>query len=459
MEARINIIGAIVLFLSAFLVSSATGEDLAFCLSSSGVKNFTTYYTTGDYLRLLNISIMNLRYAKPFVNKPVAVVLPGNKEQVAAAIRCSTSASWTIRLRSGGHSYEGLSSRDDGPFVLIDLMNMNRVSVDLDAETAWAEGGATLGEIYYAIATSSKRYGFSGGMCATVSRSGSPSDMAKLLHKWQTTANNVLEDDYFLQLAALPGSSSNQSAELISVFFSGLYLGPKASALAITDRVFPELNLTAQECAETTWAEGLIIIRGDNAVRTVEDLKNRFSYQKMFTKTKFDYVETPIPLSALESALKMLTRQPRASVLFDVHGGAMYRIPSDATPFPHRAGTLYGIEYFVDWPQEEDADYGVRYMKGLRRLYEFMTPFVSKNPRRSYVNSVDLDLGAIDWTDEKQLCRFDAVEVARAWGEKYFLGNYDRLVRAKTLIDPNNVFRHPQSIPPFPTKTLTRTGH
>lgn len=43
----------------------------------------------------------------------------------------------------------------------------------------------------------------------------------------------------------------------------------------------------------------------------------------------------------------------------------------------------------------------------------------------------------------------DAVEIARLWGEKYFLKNYDRLVRAKTVIDPNNVFSNEQGIPPI----------
>ncbi|MBF4212069.1 hypothetical protein EI534_40175 [Pseudomonas frederiksbergensis] len=43
----------------------------------------------------------------------------------------------------------------------------------------------------------------------------------------------------------------------------------------------------------------------------------------------------------------------------------------------------------------------------------------------------------------------DAVERARAWGEKYFLNNYDRLVKAKTKIDPLNVFGHEHSMPPM----------
>ncbi|XP_068636393.1 reticuline oxidase-like [Aristolochia californica] len=523
MDARRNIVASLLLLLS--FLDYARGDDLLSCLSSGGVRNFTTYYT-GDYLQLLQLSIQNLRYAKPFVNKPVALILPENKEQVAAAIRCSTRGSWLIRLRSGGHSFEGLSSRADVPFVLIDLMNLNKISTDLDAETAWVESGATLGEIYHAIATSSKKHGFSGGMCPTtgsgghisgggygalvrkyglasdnvvdailvdaegrlidrkamgedvfwairgggggnwgavvawkirmlrvpetvtafrVSRNGSPSEMAKLLHKWQLIASK-LEDDFFLQLLVLPGGNQSQSAS-ISIFFAGMYLGPKASTLAIANRAFPELNLKAQECIETSWANALILIRGDEAVQTVEDLKNRYTYRKTFTKAKSDYVKYPIPLFALEKALNLVARQTKASVLLDPHGGFTGRVRSDATPFPHRAGTIFGIEYYVDWNEEDDAN-GPQYIEGLQTLYEYMTPFVSKNPRGSYVNSVDLDLGMLDWTDQK-LSGSKAVEVARKWGEKYFMGNYDRLVRAKTLIDPNNVFRHPQSIPPL----------
>lgn len=41
---------------------------------------------------------------------------------------------------------------------------------------------------------------------------------------------------------------------------------------------------------------------------------------------------------------------------------------------------------------------------------------------------------------------------ASAWGVKYFKENFNRLVRVKTEVDPENLFRHEQSIPPFPLK-------
>ena len=76
----------------------------------------------------------------------------------------------------------------------------------------------------------------------------------------------------------------------------------------------------------------------------------------------------------------------------------------------------------------------------IRRLYEYMAPYVSNSPRAAYVNYPDLDLGVAPNGTA-------TVEEARSWGEKYFVHNYDRLVKVKSTIDPYNVFRNSQSIP------------
>ena len=84
-----------------------------------------------------------------------------------------------------------------------------------------------------------------------------------------------------------------------------------------------------------------------------------------------------------------------------------------------------------------------------------------KNPQTTYINYMDLDLGTNNWSDDRQpdnKIPNPEVEAARAWGERYFLGNYDRLVRAKTTIDPDNVFRNAQSIPPLRVPGVTRSS-
>ncbi|GAY33868.1 hypothetical protein CUMW_008430 [Citrus unshiu] len=77
-----------------------------------------------------------------------------------------------IRVRSGGHDFEGLSYVCHVPFVVIDLLNLSEISVDAAEQTAWVQAGATLGQLYYRIAEKSKNLGFPGGLCPTVGVGG-----------------------------------------------------------------------------------------------------------------------------------------------------------------------------------------------------------------------------------------------------------------------------------------------
>ncbi|GLJ22083.1 hypothetical protein SUGI_0413950 [Cryptomeria japonica] len=115
----------------------------------------------------------------------------------------------------------------------------------------------------------------------------------------------------------------------------------------------------------------------------------------------------------------------------------MYEIASWESPFPHRKGYFYNIQYQVTW---SDSNKASGFIDWIRRFYTYMTPYVSKNPRGAYVNYLDMDLG-IDVNETT------SVVEARAWGEKYFRGNFERLVKVKTKFDPNNVLRNSQSIP------------
>ncbi|KAK9735022.1 hypothetical protein RND81_04G178400 [Saponaria officinalis] len=72
-----------------------------------------------------------------------------------------------------------------------------------------------------------------------------------------------------------------------------------------------------------------------------------------------------------------------------------------------------------------------------------MTPFVSKNPREAFLNYRDLDLGI----NHQGLNSY--VE-GQKYGIKYFNGNFNRLVKIKTMVDPYNFFRNEQSIPTLP---------
>ncbi|HEU5266170.1 MAG TPA: FAD-binding protein [Jatrophihabitans sp.] len=79
---------------------------------------------------------------------PDLVVRPREVDEVVAALRHATSDGLTVSVRSGGHSMAGLSTHSDG--VVIDLARMNAVTV-LDERLVRVGGGATWGAVAAAL--------------------------------------------------------------------------------------------------------------------------------------------------------------------------------------------------------------------------------------------------------------------------------------------------------------------
>ncbi|KAL6842101.1 hypothetical protein ACP4OV_028080 [Aristida adscensionis] len=497
-----------------------TAHDLSSCLLFHGVKNFS-FPTSPSYTTLLNYSINNLRFMLTRVRKPVALVLPDSREGLCGAVLCTRDGSLAIRVRSGGHSFEGLSytTENDVPFVVIDLMNLNRVQVDPDSATAWAESGTILGELYYAVGQSSQSLAFSAGSSSTIGLGGiiSGGGFGMLSRKFALAADNVLDvvlidpsgrtldrssmgDDVFwairgggggswgvvyawkLQLVAVPRKiavfalSRTGPVELIagliyrwqfvgpylpddfyislylptgssdgsvSVLFEGQVLGSKDDALSLLTERFPELECTSSDLLEISWVESTAKFAG---LSSVADLPNRGLATKFYSKRKSDYVRTPISRHDMVNIIRYLSVGPHGSFILYPYGGAMAQIGSDNIPFPHRAGNLYSIQYGVYWDHSDNAS---EYIGWLRKLHMYMTPYVSKNPRSAYVNCLDLDMGVNNWSHTVGGSSNEAIVRARSsWGMAYFGRNFDRLVKAKTLIDPFNVFNNAQSIPP-----------
>jgi len=86
----------------------ASAHDIAFCLVSNGVKNFSLP-ASKSFKPILDSSLRYLRFDVPSVGKPAAIVLPASQRELQRAVLCVRSSSLAIRVRSGGHSYEGLS--------------------------------------------------------------------------------------------------------------------------------------------------------------------------------------------------------------------------------------------------------------------------------------------------------------------------------------------------------------
>ena len=53
-----------------------------------------------------------------------------------------------------------------------DLMNLDAIEIDMVSKTAWVGIGATVGQLYDAIANKTSIYGFPAGVCPTMGTGG-----------------------------------------------------------------------------------------------------------------------------------------------------------------------------------------------------------------------------------------------------------------------------------------------
>ncbi|GJW39703.1 berberine/berberine-like protein [Tanacetum coccineum] len=125
----------------------------------------------------------------------------------------------------------------------------------------------------------------------------------------------------------------------------------------------------------------------------------------------------------------------------------MSKISESSIPFPHRNGTLFNIQYLTNW-MDLNKEVMNKHVDWIRKLYNYMTQHVSMFSKQAYVNYRDLDLGMNDKNgDDTSFVK------ASSWGTKYFKDNFNRLVKIKTKFDPDNFFKHEQSIPILPLKS------
>ena len=129
--------------------------------------------------------------------KPDFIFTPLDDSQVQAAVVCAKKLGIHMRVRSGGHDYEGLSyvSLIEKPFMILDLAKLRAVNVDIARNTAWIQAGATIGEVYYRISEKSAVHGFPAGLCTTLGIGGHITGGAygSMMRKYGLGADNVLD--------------------------------------------------------------------------------------------------------------------------------------------------------------------------------------------------------------------------------------------------------------------------
>lgn len=266
----------------------------------------------------------------------------------------------------------------------------------------------------------------------------------EIVYQWQHIAHKV-ERDLFIRLVL--DVVKRDEEKTVRASFTALFLGDCKRLVSTMDESFPQLGFTESDCVETSWVKSIPFWANISMDKPVEVLLERAPERVFSLKRKSDYVKEPIPKDGLEFIWKKMIELEAPSMAFNPYGGRMAEIPETETPFPHRSGNLWKIQYLANW-NEVDIETSGKYIELMRKLYSYMTPFVSKNPRQAFYSYKDLDLGSADW--KRKDCwggRGDD------YGIRYFMGNFERLVKIKSKVDGDNFFRHEQSIP-----TLSMSG-
>ena len=270
----------------------------------------------------------------------------------------------------------------------------------------------------------------------------------EIVYKWQHIADKI-DNDLFIRLLVQPiavkneneSSKAEKSTTTIKATFKSLFLGDATRLISVMNKDFPELGLMKEDCKEMSWIESVLDWANFDKGTSVDVLLNRIPKSVKFLKRKSDYVQKPIQKNGLEGLWKKMIELGKGGMVFNPYGGRMSEIPASETPFPHRAGNIFKIQYSVTW-EEEGAEADKKYVNAMRELYSYMTPFVSKSPRGAYLNYRDIDIGI------SHNCK-NSYQEGKVYGVKYFMNNFERLVKVKTDVDPQNFFCYQQSIPPL----------
>ncbi|XP_024638859.1 berberine bridge enzyme-like 21 [Medicago truncatula] len=491
---------------------------------SDQVSNILFSQTNVSFSSILQAYIRNARLNKTSTPKPLLIITPLQQSHVQATILCAKAIKIQLKVRSGGHDFEGISYVSNQPFIILDMFQFRNITVDIQNEVAVVQSGAILGEVYYRIWEKSKVHGFPAGVCITVGVGGhlSGGGYGNMMRKFGLSIDNVVDaeivdvngrildrksmgeelfwairggggasfgvilsysiklvqvpevvtvfrveesldsldqnitefvlqwqnvaprtdDRLFMRLHIQPASSKVVKGEItVRVSVMALFLGGADELVTLLGKEFPSLGLKKENCSEMSWI-GSALWWGISSNSKPDELLDRNIDSAKFLKRKSDYVENPISKDGLEGIYKKLIELGKVGLTFNPYGGKMNSIASNATAFPHRAGNLFKIQYSVNW-DKPGIDIENNFTNQARMLYDYMTPFVSNNPRRAFLNYRDLDIGTNDFGN-------NSYEQGVVYGMKYFSSNFERLVKIKTAVDPENFFRNEQSIPTHP---------
>jgi FAD/FMN-containing dehydrogenase len=411
-----------------------------------------------------------------FDRHPAAIARVAGADDVARVIEIARERGSELAVRSGGHSPAGHGTSDGG--IVLDLSDMKAMDVDVDGRTAWAETGLTAGAYTVAAAAHGLATGFgdtgsvgiggitlAGGVGYLVRKHGLTID--SLLGAEVVTADGRIlqvdetsEPDLFW---AIRGGGGNVGVatrfrfrlhELPSIV-GGLLMLPAttdtiegfvAAADAAPDELStivgvmkaPPMPFVPEEHHGKLVIMGLLAYAGDTEAgqrvvapfralaEPLADMVRPMSYPEIYMpepegfhpialgRTMFvDEVDSASIAALVERLQEPSTAMMRATQIRAL-GGAMARVPNDATAFAHRDRRfMLNVAAMVTSPEQ---------LPEHEEWVDSLASDIQRGPTGAYVGFLG---------DDGQAHIRDA----------YPHGAYGRLAEIKRRYDPDNLFR------------------
>ena len=411
--------------------------------------------------------------------EPAWIAYPYSEIEVVEAVSRAVAEKLPIAVRSGGHDYEGFSTNDGG--AVIDMSRCDAVRVH-GRDRCIVGPGVQLRKLYHTL-FSYNGLSLPGGTCGSVGvagltlgggfgnlsrRHGLLCDRLRRVRMvdargrvWDTDRDGEAADllwacrgggggnfgvvtEFEFEPVSVPlmvtsfSYKWNWSEPAIRALFRAyeawLPTAPReiGATLVITGKSWNTLHFFGQSLAseEETRAVLSSVTESvsdptENATATVPFLSEMERYAgndfaSSSWKMASSFSKDAISEEGLAAMIAALSETPGAALIeFDALGGAVAEIDPRATAFPHRDQRLMW-QYQTYWANPEEA---AACRAWISVAFLAIDPFTS---RVSYRNYCDLNLAD--------------------WQQRYYGANYPRLQQIKGALDPQNVFRYPQSI-------------
>jgi FAD/FMN-containing dehydrogenase len=414
--------------------------------------------------------------------RPSAIVRVANVDDVRRVIAMARRQGYELAIRSGGHSIVGHSTTDGG--LVIDLRDMSKIEIDPHGRTAWVEAGATALQVTEALSKYELVIGFGDSGSVGVSGITLAGGIGFLVRKFGMTIDAVLaaelvtadgrhlhvdaehEPDLFwairggggnfgvvtrlqFRLSALPHFTGGililpATPETIARFASASLAAPEELSTIGNVMPAPPLEFLPPEVHGRLVIFAFIAFAGDDesarqaiapfrSIATpLADMVKPGPYVAMYPPEDPNYRPTAVGRTMFVNAIDLQT----ATMIHDylsksdatvrvaqlrALGGALARVPADATAFAHRSKPmLVNVAAFY----QGEADREVR-----RAWVTQFTKALQPHDAGAYEGFL---------TDDGPARILSA----------YPGGTWGRLARIKATYDPTNLFRLNQNIAP-----------